>query len=117
MKLDIAGKTIQNIILQQNEFNWCVKASVVLEDEVVTITVNDDTDELNIATTSAKNSPTLTEPPELPVELAAFIGKQIVSYWACVNHQGYFDVFMLGIDDFQPSVVFCSIASQLSVRL
>ena len=118
MELDIVGKYINNILIEKDELNFCIGVKIDLNDVVVQLTVNNDTDEVIVSMLFCEEVENRSEAKlDANSEFASLLGRRIVSYWCCNNHQGYFDVFMLGVDEFVPTIVFSVIGSQLVVRV
>jgi len=75
------------------------------------IKVNENTDELIIE--ASKKKLDIQKRFKVWGEGEKYTGKKIVNSWICSNSDGYFDLFVLAIDDFQPKLLITSAASQL----
>lgn len=44
-----------------------------------------------------------------------YLGKEILTFWKCINSQGYFDLFIFGIDSLTPKFSILSEGSSLKI--
>lgn len=109
----IEGKIVSNIEVISSEIqeNLYEKVWIYFDDVILQIEVDNSTDELLL---SFKDKTTKTN--KKPQWNNKLVGKQVISYWLCKNHKGYFDCLCIGLDEFIPSIVITSIISHIEIR-
>ncbi|NDV66669.1 DUF6334 family protein [Bacteroides sp. 224] len=110
---EFIGKTIKNVFCKSFDIqtNGYSNITFQLDDVYVALTVNDDTDEFEIAILPAINSALF----KIPYWSTSLVGKKIVGVWKPHNQNGYFDFLALGIDEFIPTISMSTIASEIKL--
>ncbi|NDV60538.1 DUF6334 family protein [Bacteroides sp. 519] len=110
---EIVGKTIKNIYCKNFDIQTNGYSNIIfeLDDVYLTLTVNDDTDEFEIAILPAIDSVLF----EIPYWSTSLVGKKIVGVWKPHNQKGYSDFLALGIDEFIPTISMSTIASEIKL--
>jgi len=71
-----------------------------------------DTDEISVKVSNIKNH-IIRESNNLFPDY--FIGQELYITWKCINSQGYFDLFVIGIGTIRPTICILSEGSSLKV--
>ncbi|MFZ4797325.1 MAG: DUF6334 family protein [Bacteroidia bacterium] len=87
------------------------KISIILEFQVIDFTPLIDTDEIDIQINSNKD----VEDYFISENFEKYVNKEILTFWKCVNSQGYFDLFIFSIDSLTPTFSILSEGSSLKV--
>lgn len=114
---DLVGKRIVNIWLRPFDSKESTYEYILIEMEDVSLklNVNRETDELILKILDYNHQ--MDNSNLLNNDLCKkFIGHKIIGLWTSLNHNGYFDVFMIGTVEFKPNVIFTSIASQIIIN-
>lgn len=117
--MDIEGLRIIDIKAIVSEFNSnrYDEVYVYLSNGVfMSILVDIDTDELLIKLQSEFDT-SKGEKMILPLWANLVIGKQIVSFWKTKNSFNCFDLFILGLDLFEPNFAFYCLGSEIIVNV
>jgi len=111
----IYPQKIRNIQCVESEFEGLEKSfekiSFILDFQQIDLYPINDTDEIEIIVTNINDSIKRTSNQFLD----QLIGKSVFTTWKCVNSQGYFDLFILGIETIRPTVSILCEGSSLKV--
>lgn len=118
MNLDeILGKKIEEIFIKEDfEVNYNIISVIIkFENLLLLIDVDSDTDSLIIRLIEENSDYNFKGYSKIDFFNKIFENKKIISYWKTDNHLGYFDVLLIGLDEFIPTVSFSTILSQLKI--
>ena len=118
MNLDkILGKNIEGFYLKKDSDFNIISMIIKIETVLLEVFVNEDTDTLKLKLISGDEETYIKEYVKINFFDKIFMGKKIISYWKTQNHLGYFDVFLIGLDEFIPSISFSVISSQIKIGI
>ncbi|KFF16482.1 DUF6334 family protein [Chryseobacterium sp. JM1] len=109
----IIGKTIQSIQLSRDEDynNNITSVSLLIDGKTIVFNIDTDTDSIRIDNAIQEN---VNHNEELKFN-NLFVNKKVVSFWFPINHLGFNDVFILGLEKFVPTHFFTSVSSCIKI--
>lgn len=116
--MDILGKSIKKMYLHQYDDEVAsYDKAIIIVDGLDGMFFEVDTDYDEIVTKEFNVNLTELELNPNWISIEQVVGKKIVFIWDCKNQNGYRDLFVFALDNYQPSFYIVSVASQLVFHL